>query len=204
MTSSAGASRSSTCWRSSAAAPVSGGERSTVAKNARKAVYGLLRGVVAYSSVGSAEPVARSVVARRLPARGGAPSCQLQLGEASRGPSCGTGRPVWASRRIRSPSGRVSLTVTLARIVSPVGPFRAPRTDADSTTRVRVSRTCTAGPESQDPWSARTVTDRPSLATSTSWPSGTSACRAGTSRLGPIGDSGSFGGRTAARVSGVS
>jgi ATP-dependent RNA helicase HelY len=36
----------------SAAAPVSGGEGSTVAKNARKAVDLLLRGVVAYSSVG--------------------------------------------------------------------------------------------------------------------------------------------------------
>ena len=36
----------------SAAAPVSGTKDSTVAKNARKAVDGLLRGVVAYSSVG--------------------------------------------------------------------------------------------------------------------------------------------------------
>jgi ATP-dependent RNA helicase HelY len=36
----------------SAAAPVSGVEGSTVAKNARKAVELLLRGVVAYSSVG--------------------------------------------------------------------------------------------------------------------------------------------------------
>lgn len=37
----------------SAAAPVSGTEGSTtVARNARKAVDGLLRGVVAYSSVG--------------------------------------------------------------------------------------------------------------------------------------------------------
>jgi ATP-dependent RNA helicase HelY len=36
----------------SAAAPVSSGASSTVAKNARKAVDQLLRGVVAYSSVG--------------------------------------------------------------------------------------------------------------------------------------------------------
>ncbi|GGJ63867.1 LysE family translocator [Streptomyces brasiliensis] len=77
---------------------------------------------------------------------------KVQLGDSPLGPPYGTGRPVKASRRMRSPSALRSSILTFCSIISELqGPLFAPVTEAYSTTLSFVSSALTTGPVSQAP-----------------------------------------------------
>lgn len=110
-----------------------------------------------------------------------------------------SGRPVIASSRRRSPSGRSSFTaIRCICALSVQMPFLGFFTEFDSTTLPPVSSTDTTARSSQSPCMASTVTDRPSAASCVSRRSGSP----GTSGARLTGSRDSFDGTAAARLSG--